>query len=56
MLENSEAEGIYQEIISCVVVSYSEENLEKREDPYFYCTNRTGWEVEKIMRTYARHS
>jgi len=37
-----------------VVVSYSEEKFDKREDPYFYCTNRTDWEVRKIMRTYAK--
>ena len=37
-----------------VVVSYSEENFEKMEDPYFYCTNRLDWEVNRIMRTYAR--
>jgi len=37
-----------------VVVSYSEEKFEKREDPYFYCTNRLDWEVKRIMRTYAR--
>jgi len=39
---------------SRVVVSYSEEKFEKREDPYFYCTNRLDWEVRKIMRTYAK--
>jgi SRSO17 transposase len=37
-----------------VVVSYSEEKFEKKEDPYFYCTNRLDWEVNRIMRTYAR--
>ena len=37
-----------------VVVSYSEEKFEKREDPYFYCTNRTDWEVRRIMRAYAK--
>lgn len=37
-----------------VVVSYSEEKFEKREDPYFYCTNRLDWEVRRIMRTYAK--
>jgi len=37
-----------------VVVSYSKERFEKREDPYFYCTNRLDWEVRKIMRTYAK--
>ncbi|MGC8937149.1 MAG: IS701 family transposase [Candidatus Methanomethylicaceae archaeon] len=39
-----------------VVVSYSEEKFEKMEDPYFYCTNRSDWELRKIMRTYARRS
>jgi hypothetical protein len=36
------------------VVSYSEEKFGKKEDPYFYCTNRLDWEVRKIMQTYAR--
>ncbi|MEA1905256.1 MAG: IS701 family transposase [Candidatus Hadarchaeota archaeon] len=39
-----------------VVVSYSEEKFEKKEDPYLYCTNRLDWEVRKIMRTYAKRS
>lgn len=39
-----------------VVVSYSEKKFEKREDPYFYCTNRLDWETRRIMRTYARRS
>jgi hypothetical protein len=39
-----------------VVVSYLEEKFGKREDPYFYCTNRLDWEVRKIMRTYAKRS
>lgn len=37
-----------------VVVSYSEEKFEKMENPYFYCTNRLDWEVNRIMWTYAR--
>jgi SRSO17 transposase len=37
-----------------VVVSYSEEKFERMEDPYFYCTNRLDWEVNRVMRTYAR--
>ena len=36
------------------VVSYSEEKFGKKEDPYFYCTNRLDWEVRKIMQTYGR--
>lgn len=38
----------------CVVVSYTKEKFEKREDPYFYCTNRLDWEVRRIMRAYAK--
>jgi len=37
-----------------VVVSYDEEKFEKREDPYFYCTNNLNWETRKVMQTYAR--
>lgn len=37
-----------------VVVSYLEEKFEKREDPYFYCTNRLDWEMRRVMRTYAK--
>lgn len=39
-----------------VVVSYSEEKFEKREDPHFYCTNRLDWEMRRIMRAYAKRS
>jgi SRSO17 transposase len=41
---------------SRVVVSYPEEKFEKREDPYFYCTNRLDWELKRIMRAYAKRS
>jgi SRSO17 transposase len=37
-----------------VVVSYEEEKFEKREDPYFYCTNNLNWETRRVMRMYAR--
>jgi SRSO17 transposase len=39
-----------------VVVSYSEEKFDKREDPYFYCTNRLDLELKRIMRTYPKRS
>jgi len=37
-----------------IVVSYDEEKFERREDPYFYCTNNLNWETRRIMQTYAR--
>jgi SRSO17 transposase len=37
-----------------VVASYEEEKFERREDPYFYCTNNLNWETRRIMQTYAR--
>lgn len=37
-----------------LVVSYEEKKFEKREDPYFYCSNNLNWENHRIMRTYAR--